>query len=199
MNNIAAQQELPEYVVADINGFTPSVLITPAQELFFPLSIEDKNDIKILEEKFDNEVNIAGIAAPQIGIAKKIIVFAAPENPELKKWRQDFTQYMSKSIWINPSYEGIEEFGYNEDYEGCFSVKDFTGPVARYKKINYRAYGIDSNLVEGTAEGFLARIIQHETDHVHGKLFISYVATEKRIAIEEYRRKRREAMQSKEN
>ncbi len=197
--SIIKKDHLPEYVVADVNGFRPHILITPAKDLTFPLSSEDKNDIKTLEAKYDKESNIAGLAAPQIGIAKKIIIFAADDTPELKKWRQDFTQSMPKSLWINPSYEGIKEQGKNEDYEGCFSVKDFTGPVTRYKKINYRAFDIEGNFIEGIAEGFLARIIQHEIDHVNGKLFIDYVPVEKRIPIEEYRKMRREAMKLNED
>ncbi|MEI6187161.1 MAG: peptide deformylase [Alphaproteobacteria bacterium] len=196
--NTTKKHPLPQYLVADVNGFRPHILTTPAKSLTFPLSVEDKNDIAILEAKYDEESNIAGLAAPQVGIAKKIIVFAANETPGLKKWRQDFTQSMPKSIWINPSYEGIEEQEKNEDYEGCFSVKDLTGLVTRYKKINYKAYDVEGNLLEGTAEGFLARIIQHETDHVHGKLFIDYIPVDKYIPIEEYHNMRKKAMELKE-
>lgn len=170
---------LPEYSVSEINGFTPSVLTTEANNLGFPLSEEDVHDIVLLKMKFESESNIAGLAAPQIGIAKKIIIFEAIATEKLKKWRPDFTQSMNKTIWINPLYTGIEEFGFHEDIEGCFSVKNFRGNVVRYNKINYRAYDFDGNLIEGTAEGFLARIIQHEIDHVYGKLFISYIAPEK--------------------
>lgn len=159
------------------------------------------NDIRILEEKFDVEKNCAGLAAPQIGIAKQIIVFAASESPDLKKWRTDFTQYMDKTIWINPTYEGIGEEK-NEDYEACFSVLEMAGPVKRYRKIRYRAYTMTGDLVEGTAEGFLARIIQHEADHVNGKLFIDYVPEDQLMKIEDYRKKRAAAIkaeQEKEN
>lgn len=188
----------PEYVVADIYGYIPSVLITIAKELTFPLNQSDIEDVNILESKFNNETNIAGLAGPQIGIAKKIIIFAAEENPKLKKWRNDFTQFMPRTIWINPSYEGIEKEGFNEDYEGCFSVKDLTGPVLRYKKIKYKAYDVNGNLIKGIAEGFLARIIQHEIDHVNGRLFIYKVPSEKRLPIEEYREKRKKAMEAEE-
>ncbi len=198
MAHQSSEIKSPEYIVADIDNDIPSVLVTSAKELTFPLNQADIKDIKILETKFDSETNMAGLAGPQIGIAKKIIIFAAQENPQLKKWRPDFTQFMPKTIWINPSYEGIEEEGFNEDYEGCFSVKELTGPVLRYKKIKYKAYDIDGNLVEGKAEGFLARMIQHEIDHVNGKLFIYKVPAEKRLPIEIYREKRRKAMEAEE-
>lgn len=193
---------LPDYSAVNLTtNQKPVVLITPAQRLSFPLTPEDMNDVRILEEKFDREKNCAGLAAPQIGIAKQIIVFAAPESPDLKKWRTDFTQYMDKTIWINPFYEGVGEEK-NEDYEGCFSVLEMAGSVKRYRKIRYRAYTMTGELVEGTAEGFLARIIQHEVDHVNGKLFIDYVPEDQLMKIEDYRKKRAEAIkaeQEKEN
>ncbi len=188
------EESLPDYCVANvITNEYPSVLRKPAKPLSFPLSSQDLLDIRILETKFDKEINCAGLAAPQIGIAKKIIVFAAPLDPDMKKWRPDFTQGMEKTIWVNPSYEGVEP-DKHEDYEGCFSVAEMAGPVPRYKKIHYKAYTIAGELVEGTAEGFLARIIQHEADHVNGKLFIDYVSEDQLMKIEDYRKKRAEAL-----
>jgi peptide deformylase len=185
---------LPDYSVLSYEkNEKPQVLITPAKKLSFPLVPEDLNDVKILEGKFDNEKNCAGLAAPQIGIAKQIIVFAAPYNPDLAKWRQDFTQTMEKTIWINPTYVGVGE-DKHEDYEACFSVLEMAGPVRRFKIIKYQAYTIDGDLVEGQAEGFLARIIQHEVDHVNGKLFVDYVPKDKLLKIEEYRQRRAQAI-----
>ena len=137
--------------------------------------------LKIMHEKQG-----VGLAAPQIGISKAIIVFAAPDDPELKKYRKDFTQTMEKTIWINPSYEGLES-DKHRDVEGCFSVKDLAGVVQRYKKIKYKAFDFKKNRwVSGVAEGFLARIIQHEIDHVNGTLCID--RAEKVFSIEEYKK-----------
>jgi peptide deformylase len=173
----------------------PDVLTVPAKEVAFPLTPEELRDIQILEAKFDAEENCAGLAAPQIGIAKKIIIFSVPSDPDLKKWRPDLTQTMGKTLWINPSYEGIGDEKH-EDYEACFSIPAMAGPVSRYKRIRYRAYTVDGKLVEGKAEGFLARAIQHETDHVWGKLYIDYVEQGKLINIEEYRKMRAEAIKA---
>ena len=137
------QNLLPNYVVINDESQSQekrSILKNGCNKILFPLSIEDKKDIDTLEAKYESEENIAGLAAPQIGINKRIIIFAAPDSPELKKWRPDFTQAMEKTIWINPTYEGIEESGYHEDYEGCFSVHNLAGSVRRYKKIRYFAY-----------------------------------------------------------
>ncbi|XVN40956.1 MAG: peptide deformylase [Rickettsia endosymbiont of Argas persicus] len=186
---------LPEYVTLNLETLNSSenkTIRIKAKELNFPLSIEDKESVRILEQKYDQEENCAGLTAPQIGISKQIIVFAVPENEELKKWRPDLTDTMSKTIWINPSYKpmGVEK---HEDYEGCFSVENATGPVARFKKIYYQAYDIDGNKIEGNAEGFLARVIQHEIDHLNGKVFLDYVSPEKRMTKEKYLEMRKKA------
>jgi len=175
----------------------PSVLVTESKRLQFPLSDEDLADIKTLQQQYDieGEDNCAGLAAPQIGIAKQVIIFSAPENEELRKWREDFTQAMDKTTWINPKYEGIGEEK-REDYEGCFSVLDKAGPVERFCKIRYEAYTTEGKLVTGIAEGFLARIMQHEIDHVHGKLYIDYVPEGKLFSVSEYRKKRAAALDS---
>jgi peptide deformylase len=188
--------DLPSYVVInDPKCPNRDVLRQPAKTLSFPLTEEDKKDIETLVDKYDQEDNCAGLAAPQIGISKRIIVFAVHDDPQLKKWRPDLTDTMPKTLWINPSYEPVEE-DKHIDYEGCFSVNDVTGPVPRFKTIRYKAYTLEGNSVEGIVHGFLARLIQHEVDHLNGRCFIDYVAQEDLLNIEEYRKRRRKAMES---
>jgi peptide deformylase len=195
-SSIIPQENLPEYVTVSSHKEYNSILKTPAKDLNFPLSVDDKRDIKILEAKYDVEENCAGLAAPQIGIAKKIIVFAAEDSEELRKWRPDFTQYMPKTIWINPTYEGINQ-ATHDDYEGCFSVKDIAGLVKRHQKIHYHAFTPEGKEVSGEAEGFLARIIQHEVDHVRGVLFVDIAYPDSIKSVEYYRKKRDEALVKK--
>lgn len=194
--NMPDEYEPKSYVVFDMSEKRPEILSRPAKKVDFPLSAEDLKSVQILEQQFDHEENCAGLAGPQIDIDKQIIVFAAPENPQLKKWRPDFVQAMPKTIWINPVYEGIEVEGVHEDYEACFSVKEMAAPVQRYKKIRYCAYDINGKKIEGIAEGFVARIIQHEVDHVHGKLYVDLADPSKILPVEEYRAKRKAAMES---
>ncbi len=190
----------PSYVVINNEDQPEShrqVLRVPAQEVQFPLSKEDQEIVDTLEAKYDNEENCAGLAAPQIGYGKQIIIFEAPDDPQLRKWRADLHQFIPKTIWINPSYEGIGE-DKTEDYEGCFSVHDLAGSVQRFKKIKYQAYLPDGTKVEGEAEGFLARMIQHEVDHINGRLFIDLVPDDKLFSIEKYRKQRAEKMKQAE-
>ncbi len=197
---IATNQEnsimsnLPPYaVINDPQSLNRDVLRQQAAKLSFPLSAADQESARILEEKYDQEKNCAGLAAPQIGISKQIIVFGVFADEKLQKWRPDLTDTMEKTIWVNPSYEPVGD-EMNTDFEGCFSVNDVGGPVARYKTIRYQAYRPDGSKVNGEANGFLARVIQHEVDHLRGKLFIDHVPEEQLFSIEEYRRKRAEKM-----
>ncbi len=182
---------LPPYVV--LNTPQEAVLREPAKPLSFPLSEEDQESVRILTAKYDGEENCAGLAAPQIGISKRIIVFATGDDPDLKKWRPDLTQTMPKTVWINPTYEPIGDEKHS-DFEGCFSVYDLAGPVPRFKKIRYTAYTPEGKQVEGTAEGFLARIIQHEIDHLNGLCFVDHVSEDNLFSQEEYRKKRAQEM-----
>jgi peptide deformylase len=184
----------PYVVINDPNCPNREVLKKMGQPFTFPLSAEDLAIIKTLEAKYDSEENCSGLAAPQIGFSKQAIVFALDADEELKKWRPDISDTMPKTIWLNPHYEPVGD-DKHIDYEACFSVGDSAGPVARYKTIRYQAYLVDGTKVDGVAHGFLARIIQHEIDHVHGILYTSYVPEGQLLPLDEYRRMRKEAME----
>lgn len=106
-----------------------------------------------------------GLAAPQIGVSKQIIVLEVNNNqryPEAKTIELD--------VLINP--EIIEFSGQiSVGWEGCLSVPGLRGKVARDHKITYQAYDEKGNRQIKTVEGFYARIIQHEIDHLNGVLY----------------------------
>lgn len=191
---------LPPYVV--INTGLPnevtSILRRSCDPVAFPLSEADHTIIQILEAKFDQEENCSGLAAPQIGFNKRVIVFEVKDDPDLKKWRPDLQDVLAKSTWLNPSYEAMSDESHT-DYEGCFSVANQAGLVKRHKVIRYEAYLPNGERVEGVATGFLARVIQHEVDHINGILFIDRVDTSQLMTLEEYRKMRREAMEGASN
>lgn len=116
------------------------------------------------EANREHEVGVA-LAAIQINIPKRIIVV-----------RNDFDNKKDTSfrVFINPSitkYEGE----LLEDYEGCLSVKDLYGKVPRYSKVRIKALDLTGKEVRFSAEGFLARVFQHEIDHTNGKVFIDHI------------------------
>ncbi|RLE07118.1 peptide deformylase [Candidatus Aerophobetes bacterium] len=104
-----------------------------------------------------------GLAAPQIGVDKRIIIV-------------DTGKGLLKLI--NPQV--IEEEGEDSLSEGCLSLPEIFVPVNRAKKIRIEGLNEDKKLVKLRIEGFLARVIQHEVDHLNGVLIIDY-ATEKRM------------------
>ncbi len=192
-----SMNELPDYVVINKpECLNTQILTTPAQTVSFPLSTEDRQIISLLVKKFKNEPICVGLAAPQIGFHKRIIVFEVKNDPELKKWRSDLTDTMPMTIWINPTYTPLDEEK-TVDFEACFSVDKLAGEVARYKKIAYQAYNEAGEIIQGKAEGFLARVIQHEIDHTNGTLFIDLVPSDKLLSMEIYQQKRAEAIKGK--
>lgn len=187
--------ELPAYVdISDPDLTKRQVLRTPADAFSFPLSSEDHRILQILEAKFDEgdeDEKMIGLAAPQIGFSKRAIIIRLTATEEMKRWRPDLTDSILKTIWLNPTYEPI---GTETciDYEACLSVNDRAGEVERFVNIYYTAYLPNGDRVEGKANGFLARLIQHEIDHLNGKLFLDYVNDGDLLTIDEYRTKRAE-------
>ena len=116
------------------------------------------------EESRAHEVGVA-LAAIQIDKPLRIIVVRNNyDNKEDKTF----------AVFINPTitkYEGVVV----EDFEGCLSIKDIYGKVPRYTKVRIKATGINGREFRLTAEGFLARILQHEIDHTKGIVFVDHI------------------------
>ena len=109
--------------------------------------------------------NGAGLAAPQIGVGLRVVIFCVEENP-----RYPGMESVPDTVLINPRISPL--VGEMEtDWEGCLSVPGLRGMVPRYKKISYSGYDEKGELFERTAEGFHARVVQHEVDHLDGILY----------------------------
>lgn len=106
-----------------------------------------------------------GIAAPQIDCNLRVIIFGF-ENSQ----RYPNEKPIPFTILINPVIEMLSDETV-DGWEGCLSVPGLRGLVPRYKKINYQGYDIDGNTISRTVEGFHARVVQHEYDHIDGILF----------------------------
>ena len=104
-----------------------------------------------------------GLAAPQIGRTERIAVVDVDERP---------------MVIINP--EVIHSEGKAKGEEGCLSIPDVYGDVERPEIVRVRAIGLDGQPFEVDADGLLARCLQHEIDHLHGKLFVDYLSVLKR-------------------
>ncbi|MCO5111790.1 MAG: peptide deformylase [Burkholderiaceae bacterium] len=108
----------------------------------------------------------AGLAAPQIGVDLQVVVFGSDEpNP-----RYPDRPLVPATVLINPV---LTPLGNVEalDWEGCLSVPGLRGRVPRWTRIHYTGYDRHGNVVERDAEGFHARVVQHECDHLSGILY----------------------------
>lgn len=116
------------------------------------------------EDTRKHEVGVA-LAAVQVDKLKRVIII-----------RNNFEDKSNKTfnVFINPvitKYEGEVI----EDFEGCLSIKDVYGKVPRYSKIKVKALDLDGREIRVTAEGFLARVFQHEVDHTKGIVFVDHI------------------------
>lgn len=111
-----------------------------------------------------------GIAAPQIGINKRIIVIGT--NKKNKNYT--ITEEIPITAMINPSWEKISEET-EVQYEGCLSVPSIRGRVERYKEIELTYYTESGEKITKKVNGFFARVIQHECDHLDGIVFLERV------------------------
>lgn len=107
----------------------------------------------------------AALAAVQINRMERAVIVRSDFDD---KSTREFTALINPEI---VKYEGE----IIEDYEGCLSVSNVYGKVPRYSKIRIKALDIDGNEVRFKAEGFLARVIQHEIDHTNGIVFIDHI------------------------
>lgn len=107
----------------------------------------------------------AAIAAVQVDKLERVVIVRSDFD---HKENQDFTALINPEI---VKYEGEIV----EDYEGCLSVKNFYGKVPRHSKVRVKAMDINGNEVRLKAEGFLARVLQHEIDHTNGIVFIDHI------------------------
>ena len=111
-------------------------------------------------------VNGAGLAAPQIGVNLQLVIFGSDHtNP-----RYPDRPLVPKTVLINPVITpiGADE---EQDWEGCLSVPGLRGMVPRWAHIRYTGFDEMGNLIDHTVDGFHARVVQHECDHLIGKLY----------------------------
>ncbi len=142
--------------VLKVRKFPDKVLATKAHEVA-RITEEDKRLVRDMIDTMHAE-NGVGLAANQVGILKQIFV----ASPDLVKGKEQ--------VYFNPKI--IKKEGTLKEFEGCLSVPELYEPVKRAKRVWLRAVALDGKTVEVKAEGLLARIFQHETDHLNGFLFI---------------------------
>jgi peptide deformylase len=110
-------------------------------------------------------VNGAGLAAPQIGVDLALVIFGFAKNQ-----RYPDAPPVPETVLINPTIEPLGD-AEEEGWEGCLSVPGLRGVVPRFARIRYRGFDPKGAPIEREADGFHARVVQHECDHLIGKLY----------------------------
>jgi peptide deformylase len=109
--------------------------------------------------------NGAGLAAPQIGVSQRVVIFGVESNP-----RYPDAEDVPFTVLVNPKIILLTK-EVEEGWEGCLSVPGMRGIVPRYTRLRYTGFDAEGNPIDRIAEGFHARVVQHECDHLDGILY----------------------------
>jgi peptide deformylase len=122
---------------------------------------------ELITDMFDtmHAANGAGLAAPQIGVNLQLVIYGFKENT-----RYPDAPQVPETVLINPVLTPLSEEK-EEGFEGCLSVPGLRGSVPRYTRLHYEGVDQYGKLIVRDAEGFHARVVQHEVDHLHGILY----------------------------
>ena len=110
-------------------------------------------------------VNGAGLAAPQIGVDLQLVIFGFRQNQ-----RYPDAPPVPETVLINPTITPLDA-AEEEGWEGCLSVPGLRGVVPRFARIRYTGFDADGEPIDREAEGFHARVVHHECDHLIGTLY----------------------------
>ena len=152
-----------------INEADTRILRTPSKEAPCPFDKATKDAIRALTEAFLEREEAVGLAAPQIGIGKRIIAFRARgfDDKDTDRKKEDC------EVLINPritQLRGEQVLG----EEGCLSCPEIRIEINRYPEIKVRALDTEGKKVSRRYLDFAARVVQHELDHLEGKLIVDY-------------------------
>jgi peptide deformylase len=123
--------------------------------------------LALVEDMFDTmrAANGAGLAAPQIGEDLQLVIFGFEHNQ-----RYPDAPAVPQTVLINPVIEALGDERV-DGWEGCLSVPGLRGVVPRFARIRYRGFDPQGRAIEREADGFHARVVQHECDHLIGRLY----------------------------
>ena len=140
-------------------------------------SAEIQQLIKTLQDTLASTQGV-GIAAPQISESKQVIIIASRPSP-----RYPNAPLMEPTVMINPTFQALSDTT-EKDWEGCLSIPGIRALVPRYKDIQITYSNEQGTVVEAKLEGFVARVFQHEFDHLEGKVYLDRVENNRDIVAE---------------
>ncbi|HEU5339322.1 MAG TPA: peptide deformylase [Sulfuricaulis sp.] len=122
---------------------------------------------RLVADMFDTmiELNGAGLAAPQIGVSQRVVIFSVEANP-----RYPQVEPVPTTVLVNPLLTPIGN-EMEDGWEGCLSVPGLRGLVPRHQNLRYTGFDQQGKPIDRTVTGFHARVVQHECDHLDGILY----------------------------
>lgn len=122
---------------------------------------------RLVADMFDTmiELNGAGLAAPQIGVSQRVVIFGVEANP-----RYPQVEPVPTTVLVNPLLTPIGN-EMEDGWEGCLSVPGLRGLVPRHQNLRYTGFDQQGKPIDRTVTGFHARVVQHECDHLDGILY----------------------------
>jgi len=155
---------MPAMATHTIRIFGDPVLKRPTA----PVTDIDGALVKLVDAMFETmyDANGAGLAANQVYEPVQVCAIEVKNNP-----RYPYKPNVPLTVLVNPKITPATTET-DEDWEGCLSVPDMRGQVPRYTRVKVEAYGRDGRPLRFTAAGFHARVIQHECDHLDGKVYL---------------------------
>ncbi len=151
--------------IIEIAQLGAKVLRLQAEPITDISSTETLQLIKVMQNTLATTEGV-GIAAPQISISKQIIIIAS--RPTL---RYPQAPVMEPTVMINPSFTALSETK-EKGWEGCLSIPGIRARVPRYKKIQVKYLDQQGTVIDIVLEDFVARVFQHEFDHLLGKVYL---------------------------
>ena len=133
-----------------------------------PVAAFDTDELHLLvRDMFEtmHAVNGAGLAAPQIGVDLQVVIFGFANNQ-----RYPDAPAVPLTVLVNPTIEALDD-EMEPGWEGCLSVPGLRGQVPRHARIRYHGFDAEGQRIDRIAEGFHARVVQHECDHLIGRLY----------------------------
>lgn len=115
-------------------------------------------------------MNGAGIAAPQIGVSQRVVIFGQKESDNTINLRYPDADMVPFTVLINPVLTPMGT-AMEDGWEGCLSVPGMRGIVPRYQRLHYVGFDQYGNTIDRLVSGFHARVVQHECDHLDGILY----------------------------
>jgi peptide deformylase len=124
----------------------------------------------LVEDMFDTmrAAAGAGLAAPQIGVPLRVVIFGSADGLPSPRYPEE--PPVPQTVLVNPVLQPLGD-EMEEGWEGCLSVPGLRGVVPRHRRLRYAGFDPDGRPVERVAEGFHARVVQHECDHLDGILY----------------------------